>query len=319
MSIEQCAYHTPDSPYSVHPVTPWVDATTIRGARAAGIVCAALLALIFIASVWVPDRIGTSRGEPQTSRMLTALILGMPLSLALALRDPVRNAGVLAVVGLGCGLLGATRVMNAYQAQQALTLTWYDGTVFVAGVDVRADPYGVKARIGVQLQSTAFLTHLSCAEVVSLFAACYDRAVDPVAVLAEVDLADRAKTRNETLSGGQRQRLSIATALVNDPQVLFLDEPTTGLDPQARRHLWDLVRKIRQRGTTVFLTTHYMDEAEVLCDRVAIMDRGKILRLDAPRILVGQLLARGFAKPVVQQQATLEDVFLDLTGHELRE
>jgi ABC-2 type transport system ATP-binding protein len=194
-----------------------------------------------------------------------------------------------------------------------------DGRVFVAGVDVRADPYGVKARIGVQLQATAFLTHLSCAEVVSLFAACYDRAVDPVAVLAEVDLADRAKTRNETLSGGQRQRLSIATALVNDPQVLFLDEPTTGLDPQARRHLWDLVRKIRQRGTTVFLTTHYMDEAEVLCDRVAIMDRGKILRLDAPRILVGQLLARGFAKPVVQQQATLEDVFLDLTGHELRE
>ena len=194
-----------------------------------------------------------------------------------------------------------------------------DGRVVVAGVDVRVDPYGVKRRIGVQLQSTAFLPHLSCAEVVALFAACYERRVDPVGVLAEVDLADRAATRNETLSGGQRQRLSIATALVNEPQVLFLDEPTTGLDPQARRHLWELVRKIRDRGTTVFLTTHYMDEAEVLCDRVAIMDHGKIVRLDAPRALIGELLAHGFTKPVIQQQATLEDVFLDLTGHELRE
>jgi ABC-2 type transport system ATP-binding protein len=193
------------------------------------------------------------------------------------------------------------------------------GRVIVAGVDVRQDPYGVKARIGVQLQSTAFLTHLSCAEVVTLFAACYDRRVDPNAILAEVDLADRARVPNETLSGGQRQRLSIATALVNDPQVLFLDEPTTGLDPQARRHLWDLVRKIRDRGTTVFLTTHYMDEAEVLCDRVAIMDHGKIVRLDEPRALIGELLARGFTKPVLQQQANLEDVFLDLTGHGLRE
>ena len=136
MSIEQCSYQSRKPPYSVHPVTQWVDATTIRGARAAGIVCAALLSLIFIASVWVPDLIGTSRGEPQTSRMLTALILGMPLSLALALRDPVRNAGVLAVVGLGCGLLGATRVMNAYQAQQALTLSWYAGTVLFFGVGI---------------------------------------------------------------------------------------------------------------------------------------------------------------------------------------
>jgi ABC-2 type transport system ATP-binding protein len=121
------------------------------------------------------------------------------------------------------------------------------------------------------------------------------------------------------MSGGQRQRLSIAVAMVNEPQVLFLDEPTTGLDPQARRNLWDLVREIRARGTTVILTTHYMDEAEVLCDRVAIMDAGRILELDAPRALIGQLLGRGFSKPVVQQQADLEDVFLDLTGHALRE
>lgn len=193
------------------------------------------------------------------------------------------------------------------------------GTATVAGVDVRQDPYGVKRLIGVQLQSTAFQQHLTCAEVVSMFANCYRRVVDPIALLDDVDLRDKARALNETLSGGQRQRLSIATALVNEPLVLFLDEPTTGLDPQARRHLWDLVRRIRERGTTVFLTTHYMDEAEVLCDRVAIMDRGKIVRMDTPRALVAALLARGFSKPVLQQQANLEDVFIDLTGHALRE
>ncbi len=193
------------------------------------------------------------------------------------------------------------------------------GTVRVAGVDVDRDPYGVRSRIGVQLQATAFYQRLSCAEVVTLFAVCYECEVDPVALLREVDLADRARTLNEQLSGGQRQRLSIAAALVNDPQVLFLDEPTTGLDPQARRHLWDLARRIRQRGTTIVLTTHYLDEAEILCDRVAIMDRGKILRLDTPPALIGALLARGFTRPVVQQQANLEDVFIDLTGHGLRE
>jgi ABC-2 type transport system ATP-binding protein len=134
-----------------------------------------------------------------------------------------------------------------------------------------------------------------------------------------VDLADKAGQKQEKLSGGQRQRLSIATALVNRPRVLFLDEPTTGLDPQARRNLWDLVREIRQSGTTVFLTTHYMDEAEVLCDRVAVMDHGVLIALDPPRALITALLGRGFTKPVIQQQANLEDVFLDLTGHELRE
>jgi ABC-2 type transport system ATP-binding protein len=193
------------------------------------------------------------------------------------------------------------------------------GTATVAGIDVTRDPRGVKQRIGVQLQASAFPLHLTASEVVEMFAICYDRTVDGTALLREVDLDDRARQLNETLSGGQRQRLSIATALVNEPVVLFLDEPTTGLDPQARRHLWDLVRRIRDRGTTILLTTHYMDEAEVLCDRVAIMDAGRILSLDTPRALIGELLGRGFTKPVVQQQANLEDVFLDLTGHELRE
>jgi len=185
-----------------------------------------------------------------------------------------------------------------------------EGTATVAGVDVRKDPSGVKERIGVQLQSSTFPENFLAKEIVELFALFYLRAVG---------LEDRAKQKSEKLSGGQRQRLSIAVAMVNEPQVLFLDEPTTGLDPQARRNLWDLIRAIRRRGTTVFLTTHYLDEAEVLCDRVAIMDAGKIIALDSPRSLIASLLARGFSKPVAQQQANLEDVFLDLTGHELRE
>ena len=193
------------------------------------------------------------------------------------------------------------------------------GSAHVAGIDVGKDPEGTKRRIGVQLQSSAFMEHLTARETVELFALCYEVRVDAMALLRSVGLEDRAAARQEKLSGGQRQRLSIATALVNRPQVLFLDEPTTGLDPQARRNLWDLVRAIRADGTTVFLTTHYMDEAEVLCDRVAIMDQGLILQMAPPSELIAALLARGFTKPVIQQQANLEDVFLDLTGHELRE
>jgi ABC-2 type transport system ATP-binding protein len=193
------------------------------------------------------------------------------------------------------------------------------GSAVVAGVDVFVDPAGVKRRIGVQLQASAFPDNLTARETVEFFATCYDLDVDAMALLRSVELEERAGQKQGKLSGGQRQRLSIATALVNSPEVLFLDEPTTGLDPQARRNLWTLIRGIQGRGTTVFLTTHYLDEAEVLCDRVAIMDEGRIVALDPPRKLVGDLLARGFTKPVVQQQANLEDVFLDLTGHELRE
>ena len=193
------------------------------------------------------------------------------------------------------------------------------GSATVAGVDVTHDPAGVKSRIGVQLQQSAFPENFLAHELVELFALFYDKKVDSKALLRSVGLADKANQKSEKLSGGQRQRLSIAIALVNEPQVLFLDEPTTGLDPQARRNLWELIRDIRKRGTTVFLTTHYLDEAEVLCDRVAIMDGGKIIALDSPRNLVGALIGRGFTKPVLQQQANLEDVFLDLTGHALRE
>jgi ABC-2 type transport system ATP-binding protein len=193
------------------------------------------------------------------------------------------------------------------------------GTAVVDGIDVSREPARAKERVGVQLQQSSFPENFTAKETVELFALCYDVRVDAEALLAQVDLADRAGQRQEKLSGGQRQRLSIAAALVNRPRVLFLDEPTTGLDPQARRNLWELVRRIRESGTTVFLTTHYMDEAEVLCDRVAVMDEGKIIAMDRPAALIGALLGRGFSKPVIQQQANLEDVFLDLTGHGLRE
>jgi ABC-2 type transport system ATP-binding protein len=193
------------------------------------------------------------------------------------------------------------------------------GAATVAGVDVTRDPAGVKSRIGVQLQQSAFPENFLAHEIVELFALFYDRRVDSKALLHAVGLDDKANQKSEKLSGGQRQRLSIAVAMVNEPQVLFLDEPTTGLDPQARRNLWELIRDIRKRGTTVFLTTHYLDEAEVLCDHVAIMDKGRIIAMDSPRALIGALIGRGFSKPVLQQQANLEDVFLDLTGHELRE
>jgi ABC-2 type transport system ATP-binding protein len=138
-------------------------------------------------------------------------------------------------------------------------------------------------------------------------------------LLEEVDLVDKAKAQARELSGGQRQRLSIAVGLVNDPKVLFLDEPTTGLDPQARRHLWDLVRQVKAKGKTVIITTHYMDEAEILCDRVAIMDGGKIIAMSTPKDLIQKLLQTGFSKPILQEQADLEDVFLHMTGHQLRD
>ena len=194
-----------------------------------------------------------------------------------------------------------------------------EGSAIIDGVDVRVAPREVKRRIGIQLQASAFFDELTLVELLDLFGRMYGRAVDPMALLREVELTDKARSQVRTLSGGQKQRFSIASALVNEPRVLFLDEPTTGLDPQARRHLWALVRTLRDRGHTVVLTTHYMEEAEELCDRVAIMDGGRIIALDAPQALVEQLIGRGFRKARVERLANLEDVFIDLTGHELRE
>lgn len=234
--------------------------------------------------------------------------------------DAVRGISFEVLQGEVFGLLGPNGAGKTTTVEILEGLRKLDGgAAIVDGIDVTREPQKAKERVGVQLQQSAFPENFTAKETVELFALCYGVEVDAMALLTQVDLADRAGQKQEKLSGGQRQRLSIATALVNRPRVLFLDEPTTGLDPQARRNLWDLVREIRQAGTTVFLTTHYMDEAEVLCDRVAVMDHGQIIAMDPPRTLITELLGRGFTKPVIQQQANLEDVFLDLTGHELRE
>jgi ABC-2 type transport system ATP-binding protein len=140
-----------------------------------------------------------------------------------------------------------------------------------------------------------------------------------VELLGTVELADRAKSLFRDLSGGQKQRFSVASTLVNDPVLLFLDEPTTGLDPQARRHMWELIQRFKSEGRTVLLTTHYMEEAAELCDRVAIMDHGKIVAMDRPAALVDDLISRGFEKERVATLANLEDVFLDITGRALQD
>lgn len=156
------------------------------------------------------------------------------------------------------------------------------GTVILDNKDVATHTREVKSVIGVQLQASSFFDNLSLKELVETFGALYGQKVDAMELLREVQLEEKAKSRVKELSGGQKQRLSIAVALVNKPIVLFLDEPTTGLDPQARRNLWDLIGVIKKRGVTIVITTHYMEEAEVLCDRIAIMDHAKIIALDTP-------------------------------------
>ncbi|HYF30127.1 MAG TPA: ABC transporter ATP-binding protein [Chitinophagaceae bacterium] len=193
------------------------------------------------------------------------------------------------------------------------------GEVIVDGFDLDKSPGEIKKIIGVQLQTSGYYPGLNLSELIELFNGLYNRKVKPVELLDMVNLRDKAKAQYKSLSGGQKQRFSIATTLINRPKIIFLDEPTTGLDPQARRNLWDLVKQIREKGTTVIITTHYMDEAEILCDRVAIMDSGNIIAMDSPDKLIDDLVATGFERPKEVKRANLEDVFINLTGHALRE
>lgn len=218
------------------------------------------------------------------------------------------------------GILGPNGAGKTTTLEMMETLRPIDsGSVKIDGIDVQHNPQAIKHIIGVQPQSPAFQDKTRLTEVIEMFAAAYGEKVDPMEFLRDVDLEDKAKSYVENLSGGQKQRLSITTALVHGPKVFFLDEPTTGLDPQARRHLWDLIEKVRSKGISVIMTTHYMDEAEVLCDRIAVMDNGEIVAIDTPRNLIKQLLGRGFKKKQEVQQASLEDVFIDLTGKALRD
>jgi len=192
------------------------------------------------------------------------------------------------------------------------------GKITVAGFDLDKDPNSIKKIIGVQLQSSGFYPNLNLLELVTLFSGLYNRKVNALELLDKVSLADKAKSKVKELSGGQKQRFSVATTLINNPKIIFLDEPTTGLDPQARRNLWELIKQIRADGATVIITTHYMDEAEYLCDRVAIIDSGKIVALATPDKLIDDLVTSGFERKKTLKKANLEDVFINMTGHSLR-
>jgi len=193
------------------------------------------------------------------------------------------------------------------------------GEVMVCGMDLDKNPDEIKKIIGAQLQTSGFYPGLTLVELIHLFGGLYNQPVKPLELLQLVNLADKAKNKCKELSGGQKQRFSIATTLINKPKIVFLDEPTTGLDPQARRNLWDLIKDIRSQGTTVIITTHYMDEAEQLCDRIAIMDEGKIISLDSPDKMIDDLVNTGFERPRQVKAASLEDVFIHLTGKEMRD
>jgi ABC-2 type transport system ATP-binding protein len=193
------------------------------------------------------------------------------------------------------------------------------GEVSVDGFNLDKDPNEIKKVIGVQLQTSGYYPGLNLSELIELFCGLYNRSIPAMELLDLVNLKDKAKSKYKELSGGQKQRFSIATTLINNPRIIFLDEPTTGLDPQARRSLWELIKGIRDKGTTVIITTHYMDEAEVLCDRVAIIDSGKIIAMESPDKLIDNLVATGFERPKEVKKANLEDVFIQMTGHTLRE
>ena len=283
-----------------------------------------------------------------------------------ALSFSVRRGEIFGVLGPnGAGKSTTLEMIEGIRTPDA-------GTALVGGLDVRKQKRAVQRIIGVQLQTTTLFPELTVRETIGFFGAIYPKALESSRLLEMVRLEEKAKAYPQDLSGGQRQRLALALALVNDPQVVFLDEPTAGLDPQSRRLLWDTVLALREQSKTILLTTHYMDEAQTLCDRIAIVNEGEIIALDSAAGLIGRLGAQaaidchlggtassaeishlpGVTKVreanerfVIQtsqmeptlmallnyaaehgssltdlqiRTPTLEDVFLDLTGRELR-
>lgn len=186
---------------------------------------------------------------------------------------------------LGPNGAGKTTVLEIIECIRRQT----SGSVTVLGLDNIQDAQKIKQQIGVQLQSSNYLPALTLTELLNLFSSIYGSQKNPHDLLGFVGLQEKANEVVKNLSGGQKQRFTIATSLVNDPEIIFLDEPTTGLDPHARRDMWELIKNINAKGTTVVLTTHYMEEAEFLCDRVAIIDSGKILKIDSPKRLIEDL------------------------------
>ena len=245
----------------------------------------------------------------------------------IAARDVVkRYGGTTAVAGLDLtvwpgeifGILGPNGAGKTTTLEMLEGLRAPDaGTIAVAGFDPAREPGRVHAVIGVQLQTTALFDYLTCAEIVGLFASLYRAGASSARVeslLALVGLEEKGRSRINTLSGGQQQRLAVALALVNTPRLVFLDEPTTGLDPAARRTLWQTIRDIRDAGATVVLTTHYMEEAEQLCDRIAIMDRGRVVACDMPRALVAELGAEATVRAAVEGDGLAPELLESLAG-----
>ncbi|WDF79515.1 ABC transporter ATP-binding protein [Mucilaginibacter sp. KACC 22773] len=216
---------------------------------------------------------------------------------------------------LGPNGAGKTTTLEVIETLREKT----SGEITVDGFNIDTDKDSIKQRIGVQLQAAGYYPNLNLSELIELFTGLYGVDKTPTEMLEKVALVDKAKAKYKDLSGGQKQRFSIATTLINNPRIIFLDEPTTGLDPQARRNLWDLIREIRDQGTTIVITTHYMDEAEVLCDRVAFVDGGHIIGIDTPDHFIDQLVETGFERKKQVKLANLEDVFINLTGKEWRE
>ena len=272
----------------------------------------------------------------------------------ISVKNLVKNYGEFAAVkdisfdvyeGEIFGLLGPNGAGKSTTLEIIETLrSKTSGKVFVDGFDLDKEPDSIKKIIGVQLQTSGYYPGLKLKELISLFSGLYNTRVDPQEMLRLVNLTiskeeakklkdpglgkaerrrimdkDKSKAKYKELSGGQKQRFSIATTLINQPKIVFLDEPTTGLDPQARRNLWELIKEIRSKGATVIITTHYMDEAEQLCDRIAIMDEGRIISMDSPDKMIDDLVSTGFERPKQVKAANLEDVFIHLTGKDMRD
>jgi len=215
------------------------------------------------------------------------------------------------------GILGPNGAGKTTTLEMIEGLTDIDGgEAWIDGISVRSEPNRVKEIIGVQLQANEYFDHLTLSDLLRLFSRLFHRQDDPLTLLARVNLEEKAEAKPAALSGGQKQRFSIASALVNEPRVLFLDEPTTGLDPQAKRNIWKLIESLNEGGMTIVLTTHNMEEAEHLCDRLAIMDNGRIIAAGSPQELISEYAPE---PPQARLHGNLEDVFLTLTGHALRE
>jgi ABC-2 type transport system ATP-binding protein len=218
---------------------------------------------------------------------------------------------------LGPNGAGKTSTLSAIEGM----LKPRDGTVRVDGIDIQRSPADAKARLGVQLQASSFQSELTIEEIVRLYAGLYGLRITKAGIadrIRDVGLGDELGKRFKSISGGQQQRLSLLIAVINRPALLLLDEPTSGLDPQSRRQLWARIENLRTGGGSILLTTHSMEEAQAVCDRVAIIDHGKLLTVDTPAGLIAKHRDDPRVVKVARGDVTLEDVFIGLTGSEIR-